>query len=136
MPIHGPGQLQKTRAEKHYEPIIPRLLELVKQGYNQPEIADILNREGFTTLKGYPYHQVAVHRLIKRAEKLPRIGTATGAALAQQANIAAKQQTGDDDLFAEFNRKREHDLEMISRVQREENAKLEQAIEFMKSNHL
>lgn len=110
MPIHKPGQLRKTAAEKHYAPIIPRALQLVGEGYNQPEIADILNREGFTTLKGYPFHQVAVHRLLKRAENQPRIGTATGAALAKQANIEARPPTPDE-LMAEIGRRERAELD-------------------------
>ena len=119
MPIHVPGQLRKTAAEKHYAPIIPRLLELLEQGYNQPAIAEILNREGFTTLKGFPLHQVAIHRLLKRAEKQARISTPSGAALAKQANIEARQPTLD---------------ERMADVARRDRAKLDQGIEIMKSH--
>lgn len=121
MPIHAPAIARKTAAEKHYAPMMPRLLQLIGDGYNQPEVADILTREGFRTLKGYPIHQVAVHRLLKRAEKQARTTTATGAALAKQANIEARQPTPD---------------ELMAEVARQEQAKRDEAFEMMKAYRL
>jgi len=116
MPTHVPGVLRQTKADKHYSTVIPRLLQLVEQGYNQTECADILNREGFTTLDGGKFHQVAVHRLIKRARKAQAQGkltpTATGAALAKQANIEARQPSVDD-MFAAINSKQDEAFEMM-----------------------
>jgi len=111
MPNHKVGQRRLSKAAKHYEPMLLRAIQLDSEGYSQPEIADIFNREGFTTLDGGKFHQVAVHRLLKRAKR-QRTKTTTGASLAQQANREARQPTVED-MFAAINSKQDEALDFL-----------------------
>jgi hypothetical protein len=112
MPIHVPGVARHSAADKHYAPMLPRLWQLIDDGYNQRETAEILTFEGYRTHKGYPIHQVCVHRLLKRAKRQPSV-TAIGAALAKQASIEAKSAPTPDEMMRAVGEQQRAELDRI-----------------------
>lgn len=63
------GKLRSQRARDYYQFIMPRIVEMRKQGSSYESIANALNDEGLVMQNGGPYHEVAVLRLKRRWEK-------------------------------------------------------------------
>jgi DNA invertase Pin-like site-specific DNA recombinase len=62
------GKMRAQRAEDYYQFVMPRIVEMRKQGVTHNAIANILNEEGLTMQNGGPYHEVAILRLKRRWE--------------------------------------------------------------------
>jgi len=61
--------LRSQRARDYYQFVMPRIVEMRKQGVSHENIAKTLNDEGLVMQNGGPYHEVAVLRLKQRWEK-------------------------------------------------------------------
>ena len=63
------GKMRSQRARDYYQFVMPRIVEMRKQGTSYDNIAKALNDQGQTMQNGGPYHEVAVLRLKRRWEK-------------------------------------------------------------------
>ena len=58
--------MRSVRAKQMYQYILPTLKEMRLAGKSMQEIAGWLNDHGHRTTAGFPFTDVAVHRVIKR----------------------------------------------------------------------
>jgi hypothetical protein len=64
------GKRRAQRAQEYYQFVMPRIIDMRKQGMSHDNIANTLNEEGLTMQNGRPYHEVAILRLKKRWESI------------------------------------------------------------------
>lgn len=84
------------RFQRHHKPMIPRILELIDDGYTQAEIAKILTDDGFRSERGGPVSQSSVSRCVHLAKAL----NANKPATAVEAEMAKNSdETADFPLF-------------------------------------
>jgi hypothetical protein len=68
----GPKAAAERRqrlADDYYQFVLPRAVEMRRDGMKYNDIADVFNGEGLVTQGGKPYNEVSINRLLARAKK-------------------------------------------------------------------
>jgi len=63
------ARIRSERTRDYYAFVMPRILQMRKQGASYHDIVTQFNKEGLTTQRGMPYTDVAVMRIIRRYER-------------------------------------------------------------------
>jgi DNA invertase Pin-like site-specific DNA recombinase len=59
---------REQQADDYYQFVLPRAAQMRRDGSKYTEIAEALNKDGFTTLGNKPWNECSIHRLLARAQ--------------------------------------------------------------------
>lgn len=63
------AEKREQQADDFYQFVLPRAAQMRRDGAMYTEIAEALNRDGFTTQSGQPFKECSISRLLDRARK-------------------------------------------------------------------